>query len=430
MTTSAIELERSTRALRARLARRPYQPIETKEAPRPANKVSDPELKTALDALRAGIAAAAPQTKLAALQAQVDAIDTKLASKHFGESFAPQSTLLKNFRENESVSRLLRDRRGSAVIHLKGGEYHELMTKSVISATGSGSDGEDTLLPVGVATTGVLQIDRTPGITPEARQVLRVRDVLSARPTTMAVVDFVKVTTPLSIASPVPEASIKPENQLNFTSYSEKVRLIATWIPATKQVLDDMTELMGFIRTAMPYYINLEEELQLLAGDDTGENLHGLIPQATAFNTGLLPSAASGWTRLDVVGTAIKQINAAKEIDPTFIIMHTNDWWSLALTKDAFGRYILGSPQDLTTPRIFGLTVVPTTSIAQGTFLVGSGSPVAAEIRDRQEMVVEVSTENQDFFIRNLVAIRAERREALVVKRAASYVYGSWTTSP
>jgi HK97 family phage major capsid protein len=396
------------------------------------NKVLDPELKSALDALRAGIAGAAPVSKLQALQTQVDAIDVRLATKMFSDpSFGNGSTLLKTIQENESVQRILKDRRGSAVLHLKGREYAELMDrKSIISAVTSGSAGGDALNPVGVATTGVLQIDRIPGITPEARQVLRVRQVLSARPTTMQVVDYVKVTNPMAIASPVPEASTKPENSITFSSLSEKVRLLATWIPATKQVLDDMTELLGFIQSTLPFYVDLAEELQLLAGDNTGENLHGLIPQAQAFNAALLPPAAKGWTRLDVIGTAISQINASKEIDPTFVIMHTNDWWALALTKDDFGRYILGNPASLTVPRIFGLDVVPTTSIAQGTFLVGSGSPVAAEIRDRQEMVVEISTEHADYFVRNLVAIRAEKRLALITKRANSFVTGTFTTSP
>src|SRR5258707_448701 len=90
----------------------------------------------------------------------------------------------------------------------------------------------------------------------------------------------------MAIASPVAEASVKPENSLTFASVSEKVRLLATWIPATRQVLDDFTELMSFILSTMPYYVNLEEELQLLSGDNTGENLHGLIPQAAAFSTG------------------------------------------------------------------------------------------------------------------------------------------------
>ena len=375
--------------------------------PTPANKgVMDPELKTALDALRAGIAAAAPASKLQQLQAQVDAIDVRLATKHFSDSSfgSGAASLLKTVEENESIARLVRDKRGTAVLHLKGNEYAALMNrKSIISATTSGSAGGDALNPVGVATTGVLQIDRIPGITPEARQVLKVRNVLSARPTTMSVVDFVKVTSPASIASPVPEASVKPENSITFSSLSEKVRLIATWIPATRQVLDDFTELLGFIQSTLPYYVDLEEELQLLAGDNTGENLHGLLSQAQAFNPALLPPAAKGWTRLDVIATAIMQINAAKEIDPTFVILNTNDWWAIALTKDNYGRYILGDPQSLTTPRIFGLDVVPTTSIAQGSFLVGSGSPVAAEIRDRQEMQVEISTEHSDYFTRNLV---------------------------
>jgi len=401
--------------------------------PEPNKGVTDPTLKAAIDALREGIAAAAPASKLTKLQMQVDAIDMKLATKMISDSSFGNggSTLLTTIRENDSIARLLKDRRGTAVLHLKGGEYAELMNrKSIISAVTGGSQGGDTLNPVGAATSGVLQIDRIPGITPEARQVLKVRDVLSARPTTMAVVDYVKVTSPMNIASPVPEASIKPENSVTFSSLSEKVRLIATWIPATKQVLDDMVELLGFVQSTLPYYVNLEEELQLLAGDNTGENLHGLLSQAAAFNTALLPPAAKGWTKIDVIATAIKQINQSKEIDPTFVVMHTNDWWDIALTKDNFGRYILGDPSSLTTPRVFGLDVVPTTSMAQGTFLVGSGSPVAAEIRDRMEMQVEISTEHADYFVRNLVAVRAEKRLALITKRANSFVSGTFTTSP
>jgi hypothetical protein len=131
-----------------------------------------PELKTALDALRAGIEAAAPASKLIALQAQVDAIDVAIATKHFGDSsFGTRpSTLLKTIGENESIQRLLKDRRGTAVLHLEGGEYAELMSrKSIISGVTSGSAGGDALNPVGAATSGVLQIDRIPGITHEAR---------------------------------------------------------------------------------------------------------------------------------------------------------------------------------------------------------------------------------------------------------------------
>lgn len=201
-----------------------------------------------------------------------------------------------------------------------------------------------------------------------------------------------------------------------------------------------MAELMGYLQTALPYYVDLAEEIQLLSGDNTGENLHGLITQATAFDTSLL-SAPAGWNRIDILGRVIQQITTAKELQPTFFVVNPVDWWSIRLTKDAFGRYILGDPQEpaglplggglvQAPPKIFGLVPVVTTSIASGTFLIGSGSPIAAEIRDRLGMTVEIATQHSDFFVKNLVAIRAEKRLALVVKRAASFIHGSFTTSP
>jgi HK97 family phage major capsid protein len=168
----------------------------------------------------------------------------------------------------------------------------------------------------------------------------------------------------------------------------------------------------------------------MLSGDGTGENLHGSISQASSFNASLLPSAAKGWQRIDVVGAAIQQINAISELQPTLLVLHPNDWWNLRLTKDGFGRYIFGDPQSNVAPSIFGLDVIATTSISAGTFLVGSGNPAAIEIRDRMSMQVEISTEHASYFTSNLVAIRAEKRLALLVKRAASFVYGSFTTSP
>lgn len=382
----------------------------------PTNKGIDPELKSALDALREGIAAAAPAAKLQQLQAQVDSIDIQLAHKHSADVIGP--SFREKLQSNEDFARLIRDRKGTARLNISGKDLADFERKTTITSAA-----------VGQSVSGVLQIDRIPGITSEARQVLKVRDLLSAAPTTMQVVDFVKVNQPMAIASPVVEASTKPENAVTFTSISEKVRTIATWIPATKQILDDFVELNSFISSTLPYYVNLEEEIQLLSGDGTGENLHGLGPQATAFQTSLL-SATAGWNKIDIVGRAIQQITAAKELDPTFIVLHPNDWWSMRLLKDNFGRYILGDPQTNVRPSLFGLDVVYTTSINNGSFLVGSGSPIASQIRDRMEMQVEVSTEHQDYFVKNLVAVRAEKRMVLIVKRPASYVTGTFTSSP
>ena len=369
------------------------------------------------------------KARIEALQKQTDAMDAKLANAALGVS-EEKDQFEETLKNDESVQRLLKDKRGNAIINFTGKTARSLFERKTTVTTGA----------VGFATTGVLPIGRLDGITAEPRQQLTIRDLLSASPTTFQVIDFVKVLQAMTIASPVVEAGLKPENAVTFTTVSERVKTIATWIPATRQVLDDFSELLTFIRTMMPFYVNLAEELQLLSGDGTGENLHGLIPQATAFQVGLL-SATKGWNKIDILGRAIQQITAAKEMQPTFVVMHPNDWWDIRLTKDSFGRYILGDPQQgsftqtgfgVTVPsqNIFGLTVDATTNIAAGTFLVGSGNPIAAEIRDRMEMQIDISTEHADFFTKNLVAVRAEKRLALITRRPGSYVTGSFSTSP
>jgi HK97 family phage major capsid protein len=91
-----------------------------------------------------------------------------------------------------------------------------------------------------------------------------------------------------------------------------------------------------------------------------------------------LHSATAGWNKIDVVGRAVQQLTTAKEIPPSFIVMHPSDWWSIRLTKDSFGRYLIGDPQSSANAKLFDLLVIPTTSIAAGIFLVGSGNPAVA----------------------------------------------------
>lgn len=355
---------------------------------------------------------------LIALQKQVDAIDIKMAEKHTAN--APTKTLEDTFKENEAIQRLMKDGRGRAIIELDGKQSSRLFgRKATLLSSGAGS------LP----TTGVLQIDRMTGITLEARQQLTIRDVLDSAPTSMQVVDYVKVNAPLVAASPQTEGSSKYENTVTFTSVSERVKTIATFLRASRQILEDFTELMSFLQSSLPYYTDLAEETELLSGSASGEHLNGLITQATGFSTGLL-SATKGWNTIDIIGRAIQQVTAAKEVQPSFVVLHPNDWFGMRLTKDGFGRYILGDPQSQVEATLFGLRVVATTNISAGTFLVGNGNPAAAQIRDRMVTTVDISTEDADNFTKNLVTVRAEKRLALVVRRPASFITGSFTSSP
>jgi hypothetical protein len=81
-------------------------------------------------------------------------------------------------------------------------------------------------------------------------------------------------------------------------------------------------------------------------------------------------------------------------------------------------------------PALLGKKVLVTTSIAAGTWLIGSSNPIAIEIRDRLESITEVSSEHSDFWVRNLLAVRTEKRLALLVKRPTAFLTGSFTQSP
>jgi hypothetical protein len=161
-------------------------------------------------------------TNQKSMQLQLDAIDR--STKDRAAQFTATLLLQEKMKATPSMVQLFADRRGKAVLTLDAKEAAPILQKTTITATG-----------LGFQQTGVMQIDRIPGIVPEARQQLTVRGELSSSPTNLGIVDFVRVSTPMSLASPVPEASTKPENQLVFTSFSEKIRTLATWIPASKQ---------------------------------------------------------------------------------------------------------------------------------------------------------------------------------------------------
>ena len=351
--------------------------------------------------------------KLTALQTQVDAIDKKMvekASAPTGKSF------VQVLQENEDVCRLMRDKKGRAVFTLTG-EHARI-----------GEQKTDILTPSRI-TPNVVDADRREGIVTEARRALRVRDALSARPTELPLVYWVKVNAPLVNASPQVEGSSKFENAVTFTTANSPVKTIATFVRASRQALDDFKELSGFLNTGLPYYVNRAEDTQLLSGDNTGENLNGLITQATAFTTSLL-TASAGYTRIDQINAAMQQIASADEVPPSFVMLNPVDYYKLQRTKDSYGRYILGDPTSPGLPTIWGLTPVSTTAVSSGTFLVGSGDPAAAEIRDRMEMQIDISTEDSDNFTKNLITIRAEKRMVLAVYRPASFITGTFAASP
>jgi HK97 family phage major capsid protein len=373
-----------------------------------------PEVKSVLDAISTGVAGHGETIKN--LQRQLDGIDERLQHKNIfgrpgGDDFMAtltDSTELKSLRERG---------RGSARVSIPGAGLKTLITSDT----------------VGRATSGVIQVERVrQDVVAAAQRPLTLLDLIATRPTSAGICDFIRVVNPMaSAASQSPEGAAKHENAITFEAASERVRTIATWIPATRQVLEDGPALEAAIRGALGYAVRSGVEEQALNGNGLGETLAGIIPQATAFDTALLPGTGAGpFTMIDVIGAAVSQIASANEIAPTFVVVHPTDLWAIRMTKDSQGRYILGDPQQPGPLTVFGLLLIGSTAIEESTFLVGSSDPAAIELVERMGLVVEISTEHEDYFVKNKVALRAETRVALLVYRPGSFITGGLFASP
>lgn len=257
-------------------------------------------------------------------------------------------------------------------------------------------------------------------LTPQRR--LRVRDLLPVVGISTGSVEYPKQTLRTNAAGMVAEGDAKPESAYGFTMQTVTPKVIAHWVPASRQILEDAPQLKGIIDSELLYGLGLKEEQQLLGGDGTGENLSGLITNATAYAAPFDPAGTENL--IDTVALAILQ-NALAEEPADGIVIHPSDWMRMRLLKDADGKYILGDPGANVPAVLFGLPVVATQAMTVDKFLIGNFQR-AATIYDRWTPRVEVSTEHADFFTRNLVAILAEERIALAVKNAAALTYGDF----
>lgn len=272
------------------------------------------------------------------------------------------------------------------------------------------------------------------------RRTLTIRDLVSVRQTDSDAVEYVRQTTQMSSAAPVPEATTaaaptvaagsdagplvqaagggyKPEGSIAFEKVTATVKTIAEWVPATKRGLADAKQLRGLIDDELRADLAEEEEDQILNGDGTGENFTGILNtsgiQTQSLVTDMITTIRKAKTKVRTVGRVI----------PNGIVMNPEDVEALDLSKPSSGDgqfYGPGPFANAGIPTVWGLPIVESEAIAQKTALVGNFSK--AVIWDREQASITATDSHADFFIRNLVAILGEQREAFGVTRPKAFV--------
>lgn len=345
--------------------------------------------------------------KMNGLSEQVAAIEQKLArgggkekeaEKSIGEQFTDGESF-KTFQE----SGFSKNARG-ADIKLK-----TTLTSATTDSAGSVGDA--------------IQTTRLPGIMPLPQRRLTVRDLITPGRMDGNSLEYVKETGFTNSAAPVAEGGSKPESDIKFDLVTTSAKVIAHWMKASRQVLSDISQLRSIIDQRLLYGLAYVEETQLLNGDGTGQNLNGIVTQATAYAA---PISLADLNKIDVLRLAMLQA-ALAEYPATGHVLNPIDWAEIETLKDANGRYIIGNPQGTLMKTLWGLPVVDTQAMSEGEFLTGAFR-LGAQLFDRWEARVEAGYVNDDF-IKNLVTILVEERLALAVYRPEAFITGDFNTA-
>lgn len=354
-------------------------------------------------------------------RAEVQAsIDTRNRVKSIGETIEIEE----GTREPEARPRA--KSLGEAFVESDG--YKTLREKGFSGSWSTGSIDVEfkTLLSEAAGSGGKLIVpDYQPGILPKLFARLSVADLMAAGTTDSNLVQYMVESSVTNAAAGVAEGVSKPESTIVFDTVTEAVKKVATFLPVTEEMLEDVAGIQSYINGRLALFVQIEEERQLLKGAG-GTELTGLYSRIPANNLNMRKGGSSV-TDADHIFRAISRVREAF-LEPDGIVMHPNDWEGIVLLKDTTNLYMgagpfnreVGGPPYGGGPTLWGLRVVVTPAVTEAQPIIGAFG-TAAQVYRKSGLSVEASNSHSTFFQENKVAIRAEERLALAVYRPEAF---------
>ncbi len=253
----------------------------------------------------------------------------------------------------------------------------------------------------------------------------RLRDLIPVAGLGTPQIEYARITGYSNLAAGAAELASKPQSQIFTQVVVDAVKLIATFMPVTRQAVADVPGLAGYINQVLVYFMQLSEDAQILSGAGGGTDMTGIL------NVPGIQSRPKGAdTYIDAIRKAITDLQIAftdAGFQPNGVVMHPRDWETFELQKDTTNKYLLipfvetaaeGGPQP---PRLWRLPVVPTPAMTLGTALVGAFD-IGATLWTYEDVTLRITDSHSDFFVKNLLAVLAEYRELLAVYFPRAFV--------
>lgn len=263
----------------------------------------------------------------------------------------------------------------------------------------------------------------TPPVEILARQV-RLLDLITVGATDSDLVRYgvQSVRTPAAAATAVGVAGVGTaysQATYTWTTADVSVRSIGHYAKAPRENLADQGALQTLIEGQLSEDVLLAAETQIYSGDGTGQNFTGIKTAALA-GTDYITRDETNERRISALHRAAVAVRLAF-MEPSAIWIHPTDYHNLLVEQSSSGGFLLESASlAQTQPVLWGLPVVQSALATLGEPTVGAFKQ-GATLWVREGVSVRIAEQNEDDFIKRMVAILAEFRGGFAVQRANAF---------
>lgn len=226
-------------------------------------------------------------------------------------------------------------------------------------------------------------------------------------------VEYLQHTGNASAAAIVAEGTQKPDIGMQLVGKTVSAVKLAALASVSMEALQDFSSFLNFVPAELTRAIIDAETDEILNGSGTAPHLRGIL-----HTSGLLTRDIGTDTPLDAIQRAFDDIRVGSSFGtPDLVVLHPSTWSYLRRQKNTLGSYLLApDPSTGQVESIWGVNVVVTTKLAQGTAVV-LDSEKAVQGWTRMGLTVEMNRYDTASWNYNLVSFRCEQRFAVGVTR-------------
>lgn len=221
---------------------------------------------------------------------------------------------------------------------------------------------------------------------------------------------LVKETVTDNNAAVVAEGAPKPASDIQFSTETATLDKIATTIKVSNEMLEDESAMRTYLDSRLSTFVRQKREDTFVAQ---------LLLQADSVGDA---TDIGGDNSFDAILAGSVEVVRNGGLQPDAVAMSMLSWATLLAIKDENGNYLSGGPFASTNQRLWGqYRIAITERLGDDQIVVGAFAQGGTIWRKSGGVTVEATNSNEDDFLNNLVAIRAEERATLFLQRPAAF---------